>query len=258
MSLVLKSNGTYTGDSMFPLSDAFIARVLADGGEIIDESQIFSAEIFVRQSALQSKIFSLVSPAFAVKKSGTAVSKIYSLFGGDGDFVIEAGASPTFNSDNTVAIAGSGSNKYKTQSDAASGSISLLTAFTTTVNITAGVPLMSAYNPAGRCLEGTYAGANKTLIVYGVGDTMAGTAIPALTGKNTFAVKTSKSGITAIANGTKYTFPASYRNVSSTTIRYASAPNAAGMTANYSAFATCIDMTDEELSAFEQYLRSTF
>ncbi len=258
MSLVLKSNGVFVGNSLFPLTDALITRVLADGGEIVDESQLYAAEIFIRQSGLQSKIFSLVSPAFAVKKSGTVVSKIYSLFGADGDFIIAAGASPTFNSDHTVAIAGSGSNKYTTQAGIQSGDISLLTAFMTTANITVSSSLFNAYNGTNRCVEGLYAGATKTFGAYGVGDTMGGTAIPALNGKNTFAVKSSTRGITAIANGTQYKFPASYRNVTNATIRYASAPVSAGMTANYSAFAAAIDLTDEELSAFEQYLRSTF
>lgn len=258
MTIVINSDSYYVGQAIFPLTDAFVARVEADGGEVVDIGYLQSAEIFLKANNLADKVFSFASPKFAVKKVGSAVSVIYSLFGGDGDFIIAAGASPTFNSDHTVVIAGSGSNKYKTQADIQSGDISLLTAFTTTVNITVSSSLFNAYNGSNRCVEGLYAGANKTLSAYGVGDTMGGAAIPALNGKNTFAVKSNTRGITAIANGTQYKFPASYRNVTNATIHYASAPVSAGMTANYSAFAAAIDLTDEELLAFEQYLRSTF
>lgn len=259
MSLVLKSNGTYTGDSMFPLSDAFIARVLADGGEIVDIGYLQSAEIFLKANNLADKVFSFASPKFAVKKVGSAVSVIYSLLGSDGDVVIESGASPTFNSNHTVSIVGSSANKYKTRNDIQTGEISLLTAFTLTTNVTTAAALMSAYTSTNRCLDAFFVGSNKTLTSQGVANTMGGVVVPSLEGGNTLATKTSSRGITMIANGSKYNFPASYRNVSSATIRYASTqPATAGLLADYSVFAAGSSFTDDDLVAFEDYINKNF
>lgn len=95
MSVIIKSNSLYSGTtsaatvdqiltSPQKVIDDFTARVLADGGTIVNPQKVASAVDFLFKNNLISRMGVCASPYYAVKLDGTGgVLKLYSLDGQD-------------------------------------------------------------------------------------------------------------------------------------------------------------------------------
>ena len=93
MSLVLKSNVVSTAANLTSVAlltqtpqqyyDAFVARVQADGGEIVNSAELLNTINFLFDKKLIGKLNGLVGARYAVKRSGGNITKVYSLDGVD-------------------------------------------------------------------------------------------------------------------------------------------------------------------------------
>ena len=93
MSLVLKSNVVSTAANLTSVAlltqtpqqyyDAFVSRVQADGGEIVNSTELLNTINFLFDKKLIGKLNGLVGARYAVKRSGGNITKIYSLDGVD-------------------------------------------------------------------------------------------------------------------------------------------------------------------------------
>lgn len=88
MSLVLKSNQVFTG-TLIPEYDAYITRVLADGGEIYSTDDLFSAFVFAKLNGLdKNNSFSVTSASWGRKLDDNGnLLVLYSLFAEAGDII---------------------------------------------------------------------------------------------------------------------------------------------------------------------------
>lgn len=85
MSLILKTNTQFNG-TLFPNMQAYIDRVIADGGIIKNMSLLQDAFLFLRVSGLDAtKLFTFNSVNWGVKVVSGNVTKLYSLMGASGD-----------------------------------------------------------------------------------------------------------------------------------------------------------------------------
>lgn len=86
MSIVLKSNKAYVGQSLSADLDAYKARVLADGGIIQDPDSLLDAMLFMQEHRFTgANIFSATSASWGVKMVNGTIVKLYSLFDSGGD-----------------------------------------------------------------------------------------------------------------------------------------------------------------------------
>lgn len=93
MSLVLKSNVVSTAANLTSVAlltqtpqqyhDAFVARVQADGGEIVNSTELLNTINFLFDKKLIGKLNSLIGARYAVKRSAGNITKVYSLDGVD-------------------------------------------------------------------------------------------------------------------------------------------------------------------------------
>ena len=89
MSLVLKSNSTYTGKHLSANLNLYVARVIADGGQITSRAMVSDAFLFIENNGITAtNCFSVTSPEFGIKVVSGRVIKLYSLFGSAGDMVV--------------------------------------------------------------------------------------------------------------------------------------------------------------------------
>lgn len=113
MSLVLKSNVASTAANLTSVAlltqtpqqyyDAFVARVQADGGEIVNSTELLNTINFLFDKKLIGKLNGLVGARYAVKRSGGNITKVYSLDGVD--FVAKmfgSGQPPLLNTTDTA------------------------------------------------------------------------------------------------------------------------------------------------------------
>ena len=92
MTAIVKSNAVYTGPSLGSRSyvtqtaqeiyDAYEAAVLADGGSIGDGAYTLATIEAARSGGYDMGVATATSPRFGRKLSGSAIVKLYSLFGG--------------------------------------------------------------------------------------------------------------------------------------------------------------------------------
>jgi len=95
MTTILKSDGIYTGPDIAVdvLFDAYVERVLEDGGEIIDRDAVHAAFDYAHGAGLNGlTVFSATSAAWGIKRNGGAIEKMFSLFDPDGDLIVNSGA----------------------------------------------------------------------------------------------------------------------------------------------------------------------
>ncbi len=110
MSLVLKSNQSYTGEALFPMLDAYKARVLSDGGVIKDELSLLSAYIKLKEIGVSAaNALNLVSPNWGFKESGGDLVKMYDLFDASADVIVESGKFPLSTRDGVACFYSAGS-----------------------------------------------------------------------------------------------------------------------------------------------------
>ncbi|HCL60300.1 MAG TPA: hypothetical protein DHW80_11090 [Acinetobacter sp.] len=93
MSLVLKSNVVCTAANLTNVAlltmtpqeyyDQFSARVVADGGMIINPTELKSTIDFLFEKKLLGKLSALIGAKYAVKHTGGIISKVYSIDGVD-------------------------------------------------------------------------------------------------------------------------------------------------------------------------------
>ena len=113
MSLVLKSNVVSTAANLTSVAlltqtpqqyyDAFVERVQADGGEIVNSTELLNTINFLFDKKLIGKLNGLVGARYAVKRSGGNITKVYSLDGVD--FVAKmfgSGQPPLLNTTDTA------------------------------------------------------------------------------------------------------------------------------------------------------------
>lgn len=113
MSLVLKSNVVSTAANLTSVAlltltpqqyyDAFVARVQADGGEIINSTELLNTINFLFDKKLIGKLNGLVGARYAVKRSSGNILKVYSIDGVD--FVAKtfgSGQPPILNTTDTA------------------------------------------------------------------------------------------------------------------------------------------------------------
>lgn len=113
MSLVLKSNVVSTAANLTSVAlltqtpqqyyNAFVARVQADGGEIVNSTELLNTINFLFDKKLIGKLNGLVGARYAVKRSGGNVLKVYSIDGVD--FVAKmfgSGQPPLLNTTDTA------------------------------------------------------------------------------------------------------------------------------------------------------------
>lgn len=93
MALILKTDTVVTGNTLGNVRDNltaseivnnFTARVLADGGVIINNTYLNQLASFLVNNRLAGKVRNIASPSLAVKKDASGyVSRLYGLFGED-------------------------------------------------------------------------------------------------------------------------------------------------------------------------------
>ena len=95
MSVLIKSDNAYTGEGSIPLAvqaatnpqaviDAYIARVVADGGTIISHEKITNAVNFMFRENLYGRVGISASPFYGVKlNQDGGILKLYSIDGDD-------------------------------------------------------------------------------------------------------------------------------------------------------------------------------
>lgn len=146
MTLVLKSDGVFTGQEIATGFKDYRARVLADGGELQSRDATISAFMFAKASAITaSNCFSATSVYFGIKKSGDNIIKLYSLFGASGDLVVDRGEFLLQESGGVLGVYTEGS------------SVNSMRTFGTSQNPALGV--ITAYRPlnpptAAKCIVG--------------------------------------------------------------------------------------------------------
>lgn len=89
MTLIIKSDAVYTGTGSLPTLASLVytaakykARVLADGGEIINSSAVDAAFAFLAANGVPARQF-VVGASFGIKRSGASIDKLYSFDGND-------------------------------------------------------------------------------------------------------------------------------------------------------------------------------
>lgn len=108
MSIVIKSNKTankgFQSDAALNTTptkvfDSYKSRVQADGGTISNEQKTKDIIQWLFDSNFYGRSNTVVSPFFGIKKSGTGVTKLYSIDGYDLDLVVEGtGVAPVIDS----------------------------------------------------------------------------------------------------------------------------------------------------------------
>lgn len=109
MSVILKSNVPYSGNKKLKSAtvmsmtsqqyfDAYKARVLADGGIIVDETKTKATIDFLFANDLLSRAHTIVSASYGVRKNlNDEVDKLYSISGSDLVLANYGGAIPKLN-----------------------------------------------------------------------------------------------------------------------------------------------------------------
>lgn len=110
MSIVIKSNSVFTGQDLVAGVSDYMSRVESDGGEIVSKDSVIYALLFAsRKKITSTNCLSATSASWGVKKSGSDITKLYSLFGSAGD-VILTGAFPHIQTSDGWAVAYSGAS----------------------------------------------------------------------------------------------------------------------------------------------------
>lgn len=179
MTLVLKSDGVFTGQEIAAGFKDYQARVLADGGELQSRDATISALMFAKSSAITAiNCFSATSVYFGIKKSGANITKLYSLFGASGDLVVDRGEFPLQESSGVLGVFHntSSTNSMRTFGTSQNPNLGVITAYRpanppTTQKYIAGIAdhtgvsteLALRLNQGGTVLGGYYNGTKASL-----------------------------------------------------------------------------------------------
>ncbi|MFW2562489.1 hypothetical protein [Acinetobacter baumannii] len=140
MSLILKSNIESTIDPVFSIYDAYVQRVLADGGSVIDSDLLLNFLNLISENNIDAaKLFSVVSAGFGVKKDINGdIVKLYSLFNSAGDltYSIGAKAKTTQISDKEVIVVNATNLSYRSVGQVSGNNLAILTSFDKSVSDT--------------------------------------------------------------------------------------------------------------------------
>ena len=115
-ALILKSKNALNSDVQSLDFVAYKSRVLADGGYIADEQAVKDTLAFIANNNItEAMAFSVTSPRWGLKLANGKPSKLYSLFGGNGDIdivvsIASAIGLTTTSGFNTIALKGSSTN----------------------------------------------------------------------------------------------------------------------------------------------------
>lgn len=258
MSLVLKSNQSFTGDALLPELDAYKARVLADGGVIKNEGMLLDVFLLMKELGLSaSKVFSATSANWGIKEVGGDVTKLYNLFNASGDIVLNKGAYPLQSSGSKFSFysAGSTANKLQAVGTVASKNLNVFLAYekgaSTTVTATALAEFWGV-DASVRGLNVTYAHNTGLYGANAYGTTGVVTGVPYA--KNIGATVT-PSGLKVYQNGVAV---GSDLQVTSQAEQYlfvlASANAGAGAQGNYYATIATHDLTQSEELAISKFV----
>ncbi|MFK7016074.1 hypothetical protein [Acinetobacter baumannii] len=102
--LILKSQNALTDLNALPDLNYYINRVEADGGVIYDKNSLIAAFQFIYANNItEDQCFSALSPSWGVKYDNAAtVSKLYNLYGEDGDLLLNTETSTAPKLDKTT------------------------------------------------------------------------------------------------------------------------------------------------------------
>lgn len=110
MSIVIKSNSVFTGQDLVAGVSDYMSRVESDGGEIVSKDSVIYALLFASRNKITStNCLSATSASWGVKKSGSNITKLYSLFGSAGDVML-TGAFPYIQTSDGCAVAYNGAS----------------------------------------------------------------------------------------------------------------------------------------------------
>lgn len=260
MSLILKSNQSFTGEALLPALDAYKARVAADGGVIKNEGMLLDAFLFMKEVGLSaSKVFSATSANWGIKEDAGNVTKLYNLFDASGDIVLDKGTYPIQSSGDKFSFYSTSStaNKLQAVGTVSSKNLSIFLAYEKGVSTTAPTAALAEFWGVDNSVRGlalAYVATTSTYLSNAYGTT--GEVIGVPYAKNISGAVTS-SGLKVYQNGVVV---ASDLQVKSQAEQYlfvlASANSGAGAQGNYYATIAAHDLTEKEQVALSKFVAS--
>lgn len=262
MSLILKSNTDNAIDPVFSLYDAYVQRVQADGGTVIDSDLLLNFLNFIAENSIDTaKLFSVVSAGFGVKKDTNGdIVKLYSIFNSGGDLTYSIGAKlkTTQVAENQAIVYNATNISYRSTGQITGNDLAVLTSFDKSVSNTT-YAIADFYNTvsASRSI------AAQTVNVGYSGFNAYGKALTSMPYTKNIAGVVADGKLHAIRDGQLFassgdlSMPATDQNHTFTLGRYTTTGGSSAQGNNFMTIGA-LNLTIEEVKAINKFMTDNF
>lgn len=262
MSLVLKSNVDAASDPVFSLYDAYVQRVQADGGTVIDSDLLLNLLNFIAENSIDTaKLFSVVSAGFGVKKDINGdIVKLYSIFNSGGDLTYSIGAKlqTTQVAENQAIVYNATNISYRSVGQVTGNNLAILTSFDKSVSDTT-YAIADFYNT----VDATRTFAAQTVNIAYSGFNAFGTAMTGMPYTKNVGGVVSDGKLHTIRDGQVFAssanlaMPSSDKSHSFTLGRYTTTGGSSAQGNNFMTIGA-VNLTIEEVKAINKFMIDNF